>query len=137
MQTDLIAKSIKSLWAGDGTVGSIPITYGRVQTLTNQPFASLVVKNTDVDIFSAGDNVVDYLVNIKVYNTQEIGPTGSLARTVSAIYDYASSLPFITGTLLLVLPVESDVEESDKEDVGKNVMVVNSSWLVKIQESRL
>ena len=137
----LIAQSIKQIVAANPTLNAdLPgdLHYGRADTGTPRPYASMTIEETGREYNSGGGCLVDYLLTLKVFSTQKVRTVGSILQDFGVVFNRSLSLPAIPADLaevVAIVPTGGPLSEDEDEEYGKDCMVGQMGWEIRLSES--
>ncbi len=140
-QIDKIAESFGQVFSGTVALAeTLPgeIHHGdRVEPDTLKPFGTLRVKETGRVRNSSGVALVAYEANLKIYVLEDTSRTGEILRIWHHYFDRLLSLPAVDleqARLVLIFPKISKTYEDKKEEFGRDIIVGETAWGLKLSE---
>lgn len=137
-QADNILTSFKTrLLADEALPALLPgdLHHGmRVDTEIVRPFALMVVKEKERESSSGNTALVKYEATLKVIGEQSATGVGDILRAFSAAFDLSFDLPDVTGNVVMIYPLTSEIVEDVDSEFGKDIVVGTMTWEIQISE---
>jgi len=142
----LIVSSIKDLVNHQPTLtAALPgdLHYGKAAGDTARPFGSLTVVELDSEYNSGGCRLVNYVVTLRLYGGQRARTVGELMQDFGSLLNNLhrlgpralATIPEELGDLVMMIPTGGPMEDDDSREYGKDCIVAQQKWLVRMNES--
>ena len=141
MQIHEIARSLKEITASTPAI-SVLLVGGlhhgaRASLNALRPFGLLGVSETGRIKNSSGVALVTYTVTLDVVIDEQVGTAGNILEMFHRYWDRITSLPTLEpaiARLVLIHPAESELGEAAEEDLGEDVLIGRTGWIIKLSE---
>lgn len=105
----------------------------------DKPFALINCEEVDSEANSSGVKLVTYLVTLTVVADQKIETVGPILELYHRYWDRLVGLPDLDPDLAKFVlihptPTPSEIGEAEREDLGQDVLLGVTSWLLKLSE---
>ena len=138
----LIARAVKERVTANAQLSALlpgDLHYGkRADTSATRPFAAMTVDEFEREYDSGGGAIVRYRLTVTVYGGQRARNVGEILQVFSALLSrevgWLQVVADQLGSVLSIVPSESDLTEDETEEFGKDVMVGRSAWRIVVNE---